>query len=155
MKPYIQTQYANILIIILSLAAGYSSYTLLFIAPETPLFPLIIILLIFGVAILLFYRLRVLVLEDKIFLSFGIGLIWKFIDLKTIEKIDIVDIPFFYGRGIRITPKGTIYNLSSSRGLELHFKGSKRTVRIGSKDPEKLRSMIQERLNKNFTRPNR
>jgi len=148
MKPYVQIQYANLLFIFAIIYLGFATYVFIIKAPNTPLLPLILIVLIFGIAILLFYRLKIQVLDDKIFISFGIGLIWKFIDLRTIARVNIVEIPFFYGRGIRITPKGTIYNLSSSRGIELHFNFSKRTVRLGSKDPEKLKNQIQQRIKK-------
>jgi len=157
MKPYTQTQFGFILVVIMLPVMLFLTYSYIFQTGTNPL-PLIPFILIMGILLivnLLFYRLRVIVLEDKIFISFGIGLIWKLIEIKSIEQIEAVKNPIYYGWGIRLIPNGTLYNIAGRKAIELHFKNSGRVIRIGSKDPQRLKDEIEQRIIKKNSKKRR
>ena len=64
---------------------------------------------------------------------------------KSLIGLKIVKNPFYFGWGIRMIPKGTMYNISGFKAVEIKFRNS-RIVRIGSRNPEKLKQEIEERL---------
>jgi len=102
--------------------------------------------LVFIIIYFLFYGLTTKITLDAIVVSFGIGLIIKRIPLKRVEAVDIITSPWYYGWGIRIIPNGMMYNISGSQGVELKFNDTKRIVRIGTKDPSRLKKEIKMRL---------
>jgi hypothetical protein len=93
----------------------------------------------------LFYRMLIVVNDSKILVSFGIGLIRKAFDIDDIENVQIKEIPFYIGWGIRFTPNGTIYNINGSRAIEIKFKHSNRLSTIGSKNAINLNVEIEKR----------
>ena len=66
-----------------------------------PLYILIIFILLFLILFLLFFKLTVVVDSKNIILSYGIGLIRKKIDLKTIKDVKKIKTNWFNGWGIR------------------------------------------------------
>lgn len=98
------------------------------------------------ISLALFYGMTTVVDNDKVMVLFGIGLIRKSIELKRIQQVDIVRTPWYYGRGIRFIPRGMLYNVSGGDSVELTFYGSKRVIRIGTRDPIQLSAEIQRRL---------
>jgi hypothetical protein len=106
------------------------------------------ILASFGTAAVtaLFYGLTIQVDDQFIRLSFGVGLIRKKIHLSTIKAVDIVDKLHLYGWGIRISPKGFVYNVSGSRGISLTRVSNTNLIRIGTEDPVTLKEQILKRL---------
>ena len=109
------------------------------------------ITLMFVVICSLFYGLTTKVTSDEITVSFGIGIIRKRIQLKRIKSVDTVTSPWYYGWGIRIIPRGTLYNISGTDGVELKFKDTSRIIRIGTKDSATLKREIEKRLEQNKT----
>jgi len=98
------------------------------------------------VFLLLFYGLTVTVDSRNIKISFGIGLVSKTIAIASIKSIEMVKNPWYYGWGIRLIPKGWLYNISGSHGIELTFIDKKRVIRIGSMDSANLKNEIIKRL---------
>jgi len=98
------------------------------------------------VVCLLFYGLTTSITSDAIVISFGIGLIRKKIQIERITSVVTVETPWYYGWGIRIIPKGTLYNISGIDGVELKFNNTGRVVRIGSRDSSRLKMEIEKRL---------
>lgn len=96
---------------------------------------------------LLFYGLTTSITADKITASFGIGIIRKRILIKRIKSVEIVKNPWYYGWGIRFIPKGMLYNISGLDGVELRFKDTNSVIRIGTRQPLKLKEEIEKRLN--------
>lgn len=104
-----------------------------------------IFLLITGIlliSVLLFYGMTTVVDQNKIVLSYGIGLIRKTINLSNVRQVDIVKNPWYYGWGIRYIPHGMLYNVSGSDGVELKFSTGDRVVRIGTKNPAQLHEAL-------------
>lgn len=97
---------------------------------------------------LLFYQLTVSVDYNEIKIRFGIGLIRKRWQIKRIENATPVKNNILYGWGIHYTMNTSIYNVSGLNAVELTFRNSKRKVRIGTGEPEKLAGFINKMIKK-------
>lgn len=102
------------------------------------------------IPLLLFYQLKILVNYSEVKISFGIGLIRKSWELKKIEKASEVKNNIFHGWGIHYMLNTTIYNVNGFQAVELTFKNSKRKVRIGTNEPEKVTEFINRIIAKNL-----
>ncbi|MEM7347525.1 MAG: hypothetical protein AAF485_25080, partial [Chloroflexota bacterium] len=76
--------------------------------------------------------------DNKTFrLHFGFGVIYKKFRLEAIESFQIVKNPWYYGWGIRYTPRGWLFNVSGLSAIELKTTQGK-TYRVGTDDPQGL-----------------
>ena len=103
---------------------------------------LIVIFIVIGI----FTRLTVAVDDQMIKIQFGLGVIRKVFPLKDIEAYCVVKNPWYYGWGIRFTPRGWLFNVSGFSAIELQMKSGKR-YRIGTDDPDNLAKALDEALN--------
>ncbi len=94
------------------------------------------------VIIALFGSLAVEVDREAVRLRFGAGLIRKRIPVRTIEDCRIVQNKWYYGWGIRLTPRGWMWNISGLDAVELDLADG-RHFRIGTDDADGLRSAIR------------
>ena len=110
--------------------------------PKTP-FLVMEGLFIFLLA--MFYRMVVRIEEGVIKIIYGIGLIRKKIKPERIISIESFKVPWYWGMGIRMTPKGWLYSLNSLRSVLIKFnkKGKKKSVLIGTPDPEQLKRALE------------
>ena len=90
----------------------------------------------------LFHALTVRVSEDRIDLSFGIGLIRKRIAIEDIESSSDVKNRWYYGWGIRKIKSGWMFNVSGFDAVEIRC-GNGRRFRIGTDEPRKLLKAIE------------
>lgn len=95
---------------------------------------------------LLFFGMETRVYDSEIKLIFGIGLLRKTILLTDVKSVETVRNKWYYGWGIRIIPHGWLYNVAGLRSVEIQRKTQQSIVRIGSRHPEVLRTVILERL---------
>jgi len=53
--------------------------------------------------------------------------------------------PWYWGLGIRITPKGMLYNIQSRKALALRYvyQGKEKEILIGSKDRSQLETLLK------------
>ena len=102
---------------------------------------LLVMLIVLG----LFATLKVAVGDGMIKIQFGMGVIRKGFLLKEIEAYRVVRNPWYYGWGIRYTPQGWLYTVSSFSAIELQMKSGKK-YRIGTDDPEGLAKAIDQAL---------
>jgi hypothetical protein len=106
---------------------------------------------LFGLGLLfllissLFYRLVVTVTESAVRVKYGIGLIRKSIPLAQVVSAEPVRNSWWYGWGIRIYPKGWLFNIAGLDAVELQMKRGPR-FRIGTNDPVGLTGALQSRL---------
>ncbi len=96
---------------------------------------------------ILFYQLNVEIIENKINLKFGVGLIKKTINISDIRECNIVKNKWIYGWGIRYYGDGWMWNISGLDAVELIFHNNKR-FRIGSDEAHVLSDKINSLLNK-------
>ena len=142
MIRYKHTQIGYLLITLYSivvLVLGYFNIMANF-HPLT-LIGLIIILIILGT----FSRLTVTVDDQIIKIQFGFRIIRKTFPLKEIEACRVVRNPWYYGWGIRFTPRGWLFNVSGFSAIELRMKNGK-LYRIGTDEPNNLAKALNEVL---------
>ena len=98
--------------------------------------------------VLLFYKLTVETVKNTIRLSYGIGLIRITLKIDELISSKVVKTPWYYGLGIRITPKGMLYNIQGTRAVQLEYmhNGELKTVLVGSPEPEELIRNLQSQL---------
>jgi hypothetical protein len=110
-----------------------------------------IILMIVMIAVLLnFYKLTIKADQSTIQVIFGIGLLNFKIRPKKILKMEMVKTPWYYGLGIRVTPKGMLYNVHGLQAVEITYLDAKnfnsagmKTVMIGTRDPQNLLGYLE------------
>ena len=100
----------------------------------------------FGLMYLLFYRMTTVITDEKVRVSFGVGLIWRNIEFNKILSAVAVKNPWYYGLGIHLIPNGMLFNVSGSGAVELTLKSNGRVFRIGTKNSLQLRDEIVKRL---------
>ena len=144
MKQYKHTQIGYFLLIVYSIAILFVSY-LNIMTNFNPfaLASLIIVLMALGI----FTRLTVTVDDQMIKVQFGLRIIRKAFRLNEIEAYRVVKNPWYYGWGIRFTPRGWLFNVSGFSAIELQMKNGK-TYRIGTDDPDNLAAALDGVLNK-------
>ena len=102
--------------------------------------PILILPLIF----LLFYKLTITVTREYIKVSFGIGIISFKVKPTNVLSTEIIHPKWWWGIGIRITPKGWLYNVAMGPAVLIHYEkeGKRHSLFIGSPEPEVLISAI-------------
>lgn len=105
--------------------------------PLTVLGILVVVVLCFG-------TLTVAVFDDAVRIRFGpIALFRREFPLSEIASVTAVTNPWYYGYGIRWTPKGPLYNVSGKDAVELELYSGK-NVRIGTDEPGVLLREIEQ-----------
>ena len=143
MKRYSHTQigyftlilYSAVVLFVgcLNIVTGFNPFALV---------SLIIILTALGI----FTRLTVVVNDQMIKIQFGLGIIRKAFPLKEVEAYRVVKNPWYYGWGIRLTPRGWLFSVSGFSAIELQMKNGK-IYRIGTDDPDNLAKALDAALN--------
>jgi len=110
-----------------------------------PVGPLPVVLAILVVSTVLFASLTVEIQGGVLTARFGPGPIHKRVPLATIRSCRVVQNPWWYGWGIRLTPHGWLYNVSGFGAVELTLHTG-RQLRIGSDEPERLCQAIDQAL---------
>jgi hypothetical protein len=64
------------------------------------------------------------------------------VPLEAIVSAEIVELPWFYGWGIRFTPRGTLYRVGGKSAVEVVT--DKKRINLGSDDAEGLASAIRD-----------
>jgi hypothetical protein len=105
--------------------------------------PLLVVLAILVVSAVLFAALTVEIQGRDLTVRFGPGLIRKRVPLATIRSCAVVRNPWWYGWGIRRTPRGWLYNVSGFAAVELTLQDGRR-LRIGTDEPERLCQAIDQ-----------
>ena len=141
---YTHTQIGYFLLTVYSIVVLFLGYLCIMtnFHPLT-LISLIIILILLGT----FARLTVTVDDRMIKIQFGLRIIRKSFPLKAIETYRVVKNPWYYGWGIRFTPRGWLFNVSGFSAIELQMENGKR-YRIGTDDPDNLERALDKALDK-------
>jgi hypothetical protein len=106
----------------------------------------LVLSLIFLIVYALFFGLTTKVDHDRVEVLFGVGLIRKRIPTASIRDVTLVRSPWYYGWGIRIIPHGMLYSMNGLQGVELAFRDRQEVIRIGSRNPQKLKAEIEFHL---------
>ena len=92
-----------------------------------------------------FSRLTTVVSDDAFECWFGSGFIRRRIPLEGIKAASVVRHRWFYGFGIRLTPRGWLWNVSGLGIVELTL-GNGRHFSVGSDEPERLAAALSQSL---------
>jgi hypothetical protein len=104
--------------------------------------PASLVLLLSAVIMLVFGSLHVRVDGREIEWRFGFGFPKFRVSLDEVVSARVVKNSLFHGYGIRIIPKGMLYNVSGSHAVEV-VKRDHRVIRIGTDEPEALLAAIE------------
>lgn len=109
-----------------------------------PLAPTSIVIAILIIAIALFYKLTITIDNEKIVAVFGIGLIKRTMQFKDInfDSIESVKFPWYYGIGIRLTPKGWLYNVKIGKAIFIQNKKKTKTFLVGTDEFDTIKSIL-------------
>ena len=142
MEQYKHTQIGYLLLISYGVAALFMVYLNVMVDFHPLAFAgLIIILIVLRV----FSRLTVTIDDQIIKVEFGLRVIRRVFPLNEIEVYRVVRNPWYYGWGIRLTPRGWLFNVSGLSAIELEMKNGKR-YRIGTDEPENLAKALGKAL---------
>ena len=98
----------------------------------------LIVMLILGIALLLFATLKATISDDWIEIRLGIGIIRKRIPLKDILSAQVIQYPWYYGWGLRLSLRGEwIYSVSGLGAIKINTKTGDKYI-IGTDDPEEF-----------------
>jgi len=101
--------------------------------------------LVSFVLVIVFFRLRVEVSPEHLRVRFGMGLVGRTFDVSEIVEVHPARHRWYYGWGIRLTPRGWLYNVSGFDVVEVHMRGGKR-FRIGTDEPETLTNALRRAI---------
>jgi|GEM_PF-655022 len=107
------------------------------------LFPTILGVVVFTLILLAFYKMTITINTKNVYVSFGAGeFIKKVIPISEIKRIKKVNIPWYFGMGIRLMSGGVIYNTKNGNGIKLDLK-SKKYI-IGTNKYNKIQEIINQ-----------
>ena len=106
----------------------------------------IAVLIVLAVVLLLFSSLTVIISEDELEVRFGPVLIRKRFKLNDIESCKAVKSPWYYGWGIRVTPRGMLFRVSGFHTVEIKLRTGKGFL-IGTDVPQELEEAIRNAIN--------
>ena len=78
---------------------------------------------------------------------FGPGILRKTVALREIERVEPVKNPWYYGIGLRVTPRGMLYNVSGLSAVEIPKRDGSQ-VRLGTDEPERLAAALRQALDR-------
>lgn len=110
------------------------------------LVPYLILMFVFVVTILLFYKLTISIDEEKITAIFGIGFLKKTILLNEIDSIENYEIPWYAGIGVRLTPKGWLWNVSTGNAVLIQNKTKTITFLVGSNEVDEVINILKQKI---------
>jgi hypothetical protein len=91
--------------------------------------------------VLIFSRLVTIVSASELRWSFGIGFPSFAVPLAEIRSAEHVRTDWWWGTGLRVTPRGMLYNVGGNQAVELTLKS--RHLLIGSDMPDELLAAIR------------
>lgn len=109
--------------------------------------PLIILVIVFF----FFHKLTIEIDNDKIAAYFGFNFFRREMTFEEMdpETIESVKINWLTGIGIRITGKGTLYNVKYGKAIHIKSKNKSKTFYVGTDDFEEIRKILIEQIQKN------
>lgn len=89
--------------------------------------------------------LTVVLTASSLVLWFGPGVLRKIVPLAEIANVEAVRNPWYYGIGLRATPRGMLYNVSGLSAVEITRRDGER-FRIGTDEPERLCASLKQAM---------
>lgn len=81
--------------------------------------------------------------------SFGIGFLSRRMNFQEMDvfTIQLVDIPWYYGIGIRYTSAGILYNTKHNKAIRILSKDRKKVFLVGTDHYEEIKSILLQKNN--------
>ncbi len=98
--------------------------------------------LILGAASAVFSSLTIVVTDEELLARIGPGVTAKRVKVADIESVESVRNPWYYGWGIRLTPRGMLYNVSGFDAVEVRMRTGG-SFRLGTDEPHRLVRAIE------------
>jgi len=105
----------------------------------------IAVLVVLAVALVLFPSLTVVIREEELLVQFGPGVIRKRFKLNEIESCQTIQNPWYYGWGIRLTPRGMLFRVSGFHAVQIKLITGKEYL-IGTDFPQELEEAIRQAI---------
>jgi len=105
----------------------------------------IAVLVVLAVALVLFPSLTVTMWEEELIVQLGPGVIRKQLKLNDIQSCQAIRIPWYYGWGIRLTPRGMLFRVSGFHAVHIKLTSGKEYV-IGTDVSQELEEAINQSI---------
>lgn len=89
--------------------------------------------------------LTVVVTPSSLVFWFGPGVLRKTVPLAEIASVASVRNPWYYGIGLRATPRGMLYNVSGLSAVEVTRRDGGR-FRVGTDEPDRLCASLRQAM---------
>jgi len=141
-NAYRHKQFGSVLVLV----SGAAILLVLFLTGQLGAHPLLLLLLgLLAFALVMFSSLTVMVTASSLVFWFGPGILRKTVPLAEISQVEVVRNPWYYGWGIRFTPRGVLYAVSGLDAVELTRRDGSR-LRLGTDEPERLGRALRQAL---------
>ena len=110
------------------------------------LIPIILVVLALGLMLYNFYRLKIIVDEDQLYLQLGKGKLIKQFSINEIESesVSLTKIPWYYVGGFKLAAGNkTIFAIKPGKAVSFQLKNSAEKILIGSVQPKKLQHVLK------------
>lgn len=104
----------------------------------------------FAIALTLFFSMTVLVDNRFIVVAFYLGFPRRTFSVADVDSCRVVRCPWYYGWGIRYTPRGWIFRVSGVSAVEIELANGKH-FQIGTDEPDVLADAIDRALKENHS----
>ncbi|WP_460485388.1 hypothetical protein [Capnocytophaga sp. HP1101] len=108
-----------------------------------------IIALLVAILVVVFYKLTTVIDDKGIVASFGVGILSRRMTFDEIDvsTLQLIDIPWYYGIGIRYTSSGIIYNTKYNKAIRIVSKDRKKVFLVGTDHYEEIKSILLQKNN--------
>jgi hypothetical protein len=127
------------LVLVVMLVAALGIFGL---APRGPLAVTVIVAVLLIISAVLFSSLTVEISDGELRFHFGPGFWRKRYPLAEVADAEVAQSSWWEGWGIRVTPRGMLYNVSGTGAVEIKLRSGRR-LRIGTDEPEVLVQAIR------------
>ena len=135
---YRHTQIGDLTLIVM-LVAALGIFAL---GPRSPLPVTLAVAVLLLITAVLFSSLTVEISDGELRIHFGSGFWRKRYALTEVAGADVTRSSWWEGWGIRITPRGILYNVSGTDAVEIKLRSGQR-FRIGTDEPEALAQALR------------
>jgi hypothetical protein len=104
--------------------------------------PPVVVSIILLVCLVLFYKLKITIEDGILCACFGPGIIRKRVRLAEIVECEPIRIRWWYGRGIHLTPRGWLYNVSGFDAVAITLRDGGKFA-LGTNDPNGLTAALR------------
>lgn len=118
---------------------------LVFMGPATAHPAMVLVLGVLAAVAVMFSSLTVEIRSSSLVFWFGPGLLRKTVPLADIASVEAVRNPWYWGIGLRVTPRGMLYSVSGLSAVEIARHDGGR-FRLGTDEPERLERALKQAL---------